>query len=248
MKKVISLVLALMTCLSLCACGGNGDSAATPGAAAPGAAADDATQEPTTVPEKPVTKEEMLAVAEKYSMADIQVDYAYIGAYKDHAVKFCDKTLLLSGWIENIYEDHIKLFDTYGQKYITYFMDVYLPADELALLQKGQYITVVGNTTDEITDSEISMLTYLSLQMPDAYLVEDRVELTGTFKELNSDYFPHACVIDGGDSNGLYLVRFADVADIVDIVKLTPDQEIRFSAKGIRSDGLEYYYDAEILE
>ena len=240
MKKLIPLLLTLVMCLSLCACDGKDISAAAPDAAG------DAPQEPAIDPEKPLSKEEMLAVAEKYSMSDIQNDLMYIGSgFED---KFLDKTLLLSGWVEDIGEDHIKLFDVYG--FNTYMMDVYLPADELALLQKGQYITVVGNTTDEITDMEVSVAgqptrTYFYYQMPDAYFVEEgRVEVTGTLRNRNFEFFPaFDIVID----DHWELVYFADS---VDTTQLKSYQEIRFSAKRIKSgyDVLGYYYDAEILE
>lgn len=225
MKKVLSLILALVLCLSLCACGGGG-SAETP-------AAED------LVP----SKEEMLAVAEEFSTVNIQNDSI------DNIVRakqtYCNKTLLLSGYIRNIKETHVELSASYGANYM---VDVYLSVDELVTLEEGQAITVVGTTTDEIIEASENAAEYTfdysHYQMPNAYLVKDRVEVTGILKGVNQSYNP-AFNIEIGGSNVLKLIYFADG---VDTSAFTFNQEIKFSAKAVSEGSSLRYYDAEIIE
>ena len=58
------------------------------------------------------TKEEMLAIAEEYSSSDIQNDS--IENIVKAKQKYCNKTLLLSGMVRNIEEDHIELAPIYS--------------------------------------------------------------------------------------------------------------------------------------
>lgn len=137
MKKIIALFLAAIMCLSLIACGGNN------------APETNETPTETTAPEEvKMSKDEMLAIAEEYTAGDIQNDsIENIARAKQ---KYCNKTILLSGTVRNIQEDYIELSAMYSANYI---IDVYLPIDELVMLEQGQYITVVGTTTDEIIDA-----------------------------------------------------------------------------------------------
>ena len=185
------------------------------------------------------TKDEMLALAEEYSADDILIDSAENIANAKQ--KYCNKTLLLSGTVRNINEDHIELSASYSSNYI---IDVYLSANELATLKSRQLIKIVGITNDEIIEDEekVAMNTFIynHYQMPTAYLVDDRVEFTGIFKGVDNIY-KTAFNIQLSESNNSRLVYFADN---VDTSTLEYGQEITLSAKVI--DG--YYCEAEIIK
>lgn len=215
MKKFLALLLAVVLCFSLVACGGG----------------------------KTPTKEELLATAETVSSADIKNDSNQnIVMAKE---KYCNKTLLLSGCVRNIKEDHIELSDSYGSNYI---IDVYLSTEEIATLKSNQAITVVGNTTDEIieaTENSGGMsFDYNHYQMPVAYLVYDKVEVTGILGGINSSFAP-AYNIKVGSSNTSNLIFFADE---VDTSKLKLGQEIKFTAEATYGSMFWTYYDAVIIE
>ena len=225
MKKVTALILAFVLCLTLIACG-------QPTA--------DVEQATTAAPKQ--TKEEMLSVAEECSATDLQNDS--IENIVRAKQKYCNKTLLLSGYVRDIKEDHIELSSFYGANYM---VDVYLSMDELVLLDRGQSISVVGTTTDEILEDadEVggTVFDYSHYQMPDAYLVRERVEVEGILKGVNNSYAP-AYNIQIGDSNVLKLIYFAEN---VDTSALEFGQKIKFSAKAINETNGWRYYDAEII-
>ncbi len=214
MKKFVSLIMVAVMCLALASCG-----------------------------EKVPTKEEMLAVAEEFSANDIQNDS--VENIVSAKQKYCNKTISVSGYVRNIKEDHVELSAFYGSNYI---VDVYLSVDELAKLEQGQSITVVGNTTDEITSSTESAVgstfDFYHYQMPVAYLVKDRVEITGILKGENYSYKP-AYNIQIGDSNVLKLIYFADG---VDVSSLEKGKEAKFLVKAINDGNGFKYYEAEIIE
>lgn len=189
-----------------------------------------------------MSKDEMLAIAEEYTATDIQNDsIENIARAKQ---KYCNKTILLSGAVRNIQEDYIELSAMYSANYI---IDVYLPIDELVLIEQGQYITVVGTTTDEIIDDSENAagytFDYSHYQMPDAYFVNGTVEKTGILKGVNNSFAP-AFNIQIGESNVLKLIYFADS---VDTSTLEYGQEITFVAKLISKNDNWRYYDAEII-
>ena len=215
MKKILAFFLFVLLCFTLCACGAK----------------------------KAPTKEEMLSSAVEVNASDIKNDSSenIVGAKG----KYCNKTLLLSGYVRNIKEDHIELSSDYGANYM---IDVYLSTEELALLQSEQLITVVGNTTDEIVETTENTggisFDYSHYQMPVAYLVKDRVEVIGILGGINSSFSP-AYNIKVGSSDKSDLIFFADD---VDTTKLKLGQEIKFSAKATAGSVFYTYYDAEIIE
>ena len=232
MKKLIALFLEAIMCLSLIACGGGND-------------APEATDAPTETPapeEVKMTKEEMLAIAEEYTAGNIQNDS--IENIARAKMKYCNKTILLSGTVRSIQEDYIELSASYGANYM---IDVYLPLEELVLLEQGQYITVVGTTTDEIIDASENVAEYTfdysHYQMPDAYFVKDTLEVTGILKGVSNSYAP-AFNIQIGESNVLKLIYFAES---VDTSTLEYGQEITFVAKAVSKNDNWHYYDAEII-
>lgn len=218
MKKFLTLFLASLMCLSCVACGGSSKGSKA-------------------------SKDDLLAVAEECSATDIQNDS--IENIVRAKQSYCNKTLLLGGTVRTINEDHIELSAMYSANYI---IDVYLPEEELVLLESGQYITVVGTTTDEIIEDSENVAEYTfdysHYQMPEAYLVGDTIEITAILKGVNTSYAP-AFNIQIGDNNVLKLVYFADD---VDTSAFTFGQEITFSAKAVYENSNWRYYDAQIIE
>ena len=240
MKKTLSLILAFVMCLSLCACGANGNA---PETTAPETTAPETAAPETAAPEEvKMSKDEMLAIAEEYTATNLQNDS--IENIVRAKQKYCNKTILFSGTITNIQEDHIEVSAISGSNYM---MDVYLSIDELVELEDGQYITVVGTTTDEIKDSSQSVggttFRFKHYQMPVAYFVKDTLELTGILKGVNSSYNP-AFNIQIGESNVLKLIYFAES---VDTSTLKFGQKITFVAKVKSTGSSTRYYDAEII-
>ena len=257
MKKCLSLLLVLMLVLSLTACGSDNskESASEPvSTSEPTSASTDATETestpettPETTPEPTTeaapTKDELLKVAEEADANDI--NNACFDNIAKAKLTYCNKTLELTGTVRTVQEDHVELAGFYGA---TYFVDVYLPLEELVELESGQRIVVVGNTTDEIVDSSESVagytFEYKRFQMPLAYLVKDRVTVTGILMGVNNSYRP-AYNIKIGTSNVLKLIYLSDK---VDTSTLTYGQEITFSAKAININDSWRYYDAEIIK
>ena len=219
MKRIFSLILVLAMILSLCSCGSVEQNSSK------------------------LSKEDMLMEAEEVSATDIQNDSIdNIVAAKQ---KYCNKTILLSGSVRSIKENYIELSASFGSNFMT---DVYLSTDELSTLKTGQSITVVGTTTDKIIETSENVagftLDYNHYQMPNAYLVNDRVEVVGILKGINTSYTP-AFNIKIGESNVYKLIYFAEN---VDTSALKSGQTIKFSAKAINENNSWHYYDAEIIE
>lgn len=228
MKQVISLLLALVLCLSLCACGGRND-----------------TPDPTVTnaPEEAVpTKEELLAQA-------LAVDYTTINndSFENLAKAkslYCNATLKLDGTIYEIKEDHVRIGNG-----LTWGVSVYLPTEDLIALEKWQRIVVVGNTTDEIIEETNHAGTLSLYQMPAAYLVDDYFEYQVTLKGKNGSY-DGAWNILLGDSDYANLVYFADGVDLSSFNTSSngnPGEKITILAKSKFENYTTWvYYDATI--
>ena len=228
MKQVISLLLALVLCLSLCACGGRND-----------------TPDPTVTnaPEEAVpTKEELLAQA-------LAVDYTTINndSFENLAKAkslYCNATLKLDGTIYEIKEDHVRIGNG-----LTWGVSVYLPTEDLIALEKWQRIVVVGNTTDEIIEETNHAGTLSLYQMPEAYLVDDYFEYQVTLKGQNGSY-DGAWNILLGDSDYANLVYFADGVDLSSFNTSSngnPGEKITILAKSKFENYTTWvYYDATI--
>lgn len=166
MKKAISLLLALVLCLSLCACGGDNTNE-TP-------------SETTNAAETSIGKDDMLAVAKAVGSDQIRIDTFENKAKATQL--YCNTTLKVTGYVVSIEEDHIKLGDDFYAGVTV--IDVYLPIEDLAALERRQLVTVVGETEDIIgsrtenvagSDWEQQYFT-----MSQAYLVSDVYETTMT--------------------------------------------------------------------
>ena len=164
MKKTVSLLLALVICLSLCACGGGNESPET------------------TIPEEPVmTKDEMLEQATEVTAAEI--NNAFFDNSSSAQGAYCNQILKVTGQITRIAEDHIVLGTG------VYVVDVYLPMTEIAALQINQQVTIVGQTADTIEKDSSGTF---HCKMPTAYLVTDRYDIrcvvqTAGIKLIGSD-------------------------------------------------------------
>lgn len=238
MRKLLLLFLVAVMCLTLIACGGNSN---VPDATE----ASETLTEPTEPEEAKMTKDEMLAIAEEYDSIDIQNDS--VNNIVSAKQKYCNKTILLSSTVRNIFEDHIELSRSYDANYI---IDVYLSIDELVLLEQGQSITVVGTTTDEIIEVSETVIQYTypysHYQMPIAYLVKDTKEFTATLHIIeNEGSAPTYTVFIGepfiSEQRPIYF------ADSVDTSALKDLQEIKFVAKAIYKNDIWNYCYAEVI-
>lgn len=228
MKKAISLLLALVLCLSLCACGGGNDTPDTID---------------TNAPEEAVpTKEELLAQA-------LTVDYTTINndSFENLAKAkslYCNATLKLDGTIYEIKEDHVRIGNG-----LTWGVSVYLPTEDLIALEKWQRIVVVGKTTDEIIEEANHTGTLSLYQMPTAYLVDDYFEYQVTLKGKIGSY-DGAWNILLGDSDYANLVYFADGVDLSSFNTSSngnPGEKITILAKSKFENYSSWvYYDATI--
>lgn len=178
MKKTILLLLALVLCLSMCACGGNAatqtDVSAEETVSQPDIEHDSSETEATaenTVPEEPqMTKEEMLQVA-------VEID-DYRTEMMDNIAraeaKYVGNVYYITGHVSDISNDHLNVGD----------FTVYLPTEDIIKVSTGQKITVVGKidsvSYDEISDGWGGYILQCSGVMSNAYFVTDITEVTGT--------------------------------------------------------------------
>lgn len=221
MKKALSLILALVLCLSLYACG-DGIENATPESTNP-----ESTNSETTAPEATaMSKEDMLAIAEVVSPVQIKKDTnSNIAKAKQ---LYCGKVLEVTGVVAAIKENYVEIgVDTSVAGAV---IDVYLPTEELLLLKSRQKITIVGKTNDvtnETTSSGPMGMEWVKTHytMPEAYLVNDTFEVTGKLFGANQSYAP-AYNFDVGTSV-TKLLYFADGVDLSAIKSSTT-----FTVKG----------------
>ena len=243
MKKLLALTLAAALALSLVACGGgsgagdnktpstgNGDTTSTDTSSGGG---EDSTQAADSM-----TKEEMLQIAEEVLWVDMQNASAENIARAKQ--QYCNKVIQLEGEIFSIEEDHIVM----GGGGADYYIDIYLPLEEILMLEPGQVISVVGKTTDEIIEATEHIAEYTFdnsyYQMPNAYLIKDTVEWNCKTRgpSMNDNY---DWIVEFENSNILRHVHFSDS---VDINTLGLSMELKLSGKQIDNN----LYDAIIIE
>lgn len=231
MKRGIALLLAVILCLSLAACGGK----------VPEDAPDTETEAVKS------TKDEMLAIAVECSAEEIEkLSLTDIDRAKR---RYCGKTMLLSGQVISIQEDHIELGCDHGCNYL---IDVYLDADEIADLLPDQPITVIGRTTDELSDDSRRQhgrtIERGHYQMTEAYFVGisgKHVKCTGVLKGSHEGRFAPAFSISIKGGKYLRLVYFSDE---VDTSKLRYNQKVTISARAAHGATGLVYYEAKILD
>lgn len=211
MKKVCALLLALILVLSLAACGGSEEKEDTSTEAA------DAVE----ATENPYSKEAMLALANDPN--------TQVTEYKDIAsvlstnsakakMEYCDKTLVVqNGAVGYIESDYIEM------NFAPFFFSandgasgilVYLPVEDIAELEDGQRINIVGHFDAENPN-----------KIDKAYLTKDRYEFTGTFEHQDgSPYYSFT------DNNGDKYYNI-EKSEFEKIPGFNTDDEFSFSAK-----------------
>lgn len=200
MKKVVSLILALVMCLSLCACGSDEGK--------------DNTNNTGKNPEATtMSKEDMLAAAEVVTPSQITQDTnSNIAKAKQ---LYCGKVLEVTGVVAAVKENYVEIgVDTSVAGAV---IDVYLPTEELLLLESRQKVTIVGKTNDvtsETTSSGPMGMEWVKTHytMPEAYLVNDTFEVSGKLFGKNQSYAPAYNFDDG--TSVTKLLYFADGVDL----------------------------------
>lgn len=233
MKKLLALMLAAALALSLVACGGgsgagdtnisstgNGDITSTD---TPNGDGEDSTQAANSM-----TKEEMLEVAELADLYDIHT--ACFENVLSAKQAYCGKTLNIRAEINEIKMESIVL--TTGETDII----VYLPEEDIVNLKRGQLVTIVGITNEDITEGTSIMGFPKSIfTMEQAYLVSDTYETTVTIvNEYDGEW---NVSLESG------VTRWACFDSSIDVSQYI-GKKVTISAKLI--DGK--YYDAVIIE
>lgn len=133
MKQYIALVLALVMCLSLCACdGGSG----------------------TSTDKTTITKEDMLSNAKSF-------DYSTFSHIAEENILRAEETYVgniyeISGFVGNINDDSCTLRVLSSSGSLEGYINVPLSRDELMILNTNERITVVGEIS-EITSASIKL-------------------------------------------------------------------------------------------
>ena len=166
MKKAISLLLALVLCLSLCACGGGNETPNT-------------TEAPTetTAPEATkLTKEELLAKAS--SITNDEAKSAL--SNPAFAKSLVGNTYIIYGKVWNIEVDHLVIEihtkDENGKKYIyggdSLQIHAYIPNDDLIKATLGSMVAILGeiNNIEQVKEEYVDAS---ALIIENAYLVDE---------------------------------------------------------------------------
>ena len=156
MKKTISLLLALVLCLSLCACGGS-DTAAK------------------------MSKDELLAIAEPLTQAVAAKMYensAYAKSLESKTYTFVGKVNETELDYVNVYIDSIVGEDGKKYRYMPsgLYFSLYLPNEELLEADQGESFHFVGKISDvqSVSSSlEGTEAKGIAVIMKDAYIIEE---------------------------------------------------------------------------
>lgn len=177
MKKAIPLLLALVMCLSLCACGGGND--------IPETEAPLTTEAPTEVVENAkIPKEDLLSVAVPMT-EDIVKQIIAKGTGKDFAKTLISNTYTFTGKVQVKEADYVGVMirvpnedgELVGYDYMALSFYLYLPAEELESVGYDDTITIVGKITDVFREERTDPLTNMPMPatvfvMNDAYITE----------------------------------------------------------------------------
>lgn len=132
-----------------------------------------------------LSKEDMLAQATVVDRVTMGEDFA---SNRVRAKKtYCNRIVQIEGYI-GIGEDHVSM--SIGG---FWYIDIYLPQEEILLLDTHQKVVVVGELSDSVTEEkpDTTSVSNQYLCMPTAYLVQDKFEVTGKVwgKDDKSDAF-----------------------------------------------------------
>lgn len=169
MKKGLSLLLALVMCLSLCACGGGNDIPKTTEATAP--------------EEVKMSKDEMLNIA-------IPINLDMIGrAFEDNKVNaqetYFNRYYTIVGEVYAIEVDHVIIRPISavfgGGAFSVSKCTVKLSTDEIKTLSREDVIEVCG----KLTDFEAGYQVY-NLTIEDAFFVSNEIKITAEVNDVNN--------------------------------------------------------------
>lgn len=224
MKKIMSLLLAAVMLLSFAACSGNG-----------GGQTAEATQEPTEAPTAEPTEEPRMSMEEMLEVAvEATVDNIFYATVYDNIAKaeysYCDKALLIEGYIMKINADCFSLGNDEGQAFLN--IDIYLPKEELMNLENNQYIRIVGETDDSIIQGTetINGTVFPSyhLAVHNAYVVSEYKEVTGIVRK-----FVDGFALETGSNLNTHLDLSLGTVDSSELEKLI-GQTVTIKCKVIR--------------
>ena len=235
MKKAISLLLALLVCLSLCACGGGNDAPKTT----------EAPNETTAPEEVKMTKDEMLSVATPLTREDIEKSITNVA----YAKSLVGNTYTFGGEVFSVAEDYavITFYITdeqgaYGTAANMMVANLYLPLEELITLENEQRLNFVGQLEDVSTHDEtipgFGTQAVIDMVFKNIAVVSDRFEQTGKLHSKNASYGEDAWNIEFPNNAYLSVVHFRDD------VSAYQGKEITYSYK-VTGDGC---VDAYIIE
>ena len=171
MKKTISLLLALVMCLSLCACGGGNDTPETT----------EAPTETTAPEEVKLSKDELLAIAEPLTqdvVAKIFENNAFAKTlesktYTFEATVWATEFDYVEVYIESIEGDDGK---KYRYNHDGLYFCLYLPTEELLEVSKGDSFKFVGKVAEvQSVSSSLEGVEAkgIAMIMHDAYIIEE---------------------------------------------------------------------------
>lgn len=144
MKKLLLLLLTLVLCVSLCACGEKEEAAKNMEEALP------VEQENEPVEEAVKTKEEMLEIATQLTPEDI----TEIEENVAKGVKYKDTYCVIRCRVDTVHVDYCELSPFYifnGQELVGpdfIVLNAYLPTDDLVNLKEYSFVNVVGHISD----------------------------------------------------------------------------------------------------
>jgi len=210
MKKILLTLLAMMMTIALAACGGGSQSS--------------------------LSKEEMLEQAVEVTLEDLgNATYENASNAKE---QYCGKVLIADGYVRSIGQDNtVQIGGIFSNG--VYVM-AELPAEDVANIETGQRIAVVGETKGKIKEESSNMI----YEMPVAYLVKDRYEITAKYVGPTMDDDKVYNIKVGENSNIIWKVHFKEVPNWE---SFTYGGEITFTAKVIENNGYEYL-EAELVE
>lgn len=221
MKRLISLFLAIMMCIALAACANASET-------------DNSSTEAESK-ENILSKEELLESAIEVKALDINnLTIEDVNKAKE---EYCDKTLKMTGPIERIEEEYIEI------GYHDCAIKVYLSSEEISMLEEGQQVTVVGQTSDSIEEYNDPSSTVvdptLYYEMSPAYFVEDYFEVTGVIqtngiKVENIDAIRGVQWAEGVDKSEYEWKKVTISAKVID--------------EKINGNYIRKYYDATVVE
>ena len=235
MKKTISLLLALVMCLSLCACGGGNDVPETT----------EAPTETIASEEVKMSKDEMLNVSNPLTRDEIDKSISNVAFAKS----LIGNTYTFGGDVFSVAEDYAVVTfyitdeqGTYGTAANMMVANLYLTLEELISLENQQRLSFVGQLDDVSTHDETipgwGTQAVIDMVFKNVAIVSDRFENTGTLHSKNASYGEDAWNIKFPNNDYLGVVHFRDD------VSAYQGKEITYSYK-VTGDGC---VDAYIVE